>query len=98
MLYAIVATDVEDSFNKRLQARPAHIARLQQLRNEGRLIIAGPFPAIDNEDASIAGFTGSLIVAEFIDLDAAKAWALADPYIEFGVYSKVDIKPFKQVF
>ena len=98
MLYAIMANDIENSLTLRQQARPAHLARLQQLRDEGRLIIAGPFPAIDNEDPSVAGFTGSLIVAEFTDLASAQAWAAADPYVEAGVYDSVNIKPFKQVF
>lgn len=98
MLYAIIGTDVENSLEKRKQARPDHLARLQALRDAGRLIIAGPFPAVDNDDPSSAGFTGSLIVAEFSDLDEAKAWANADPYIQAGVYAHVDVKPFKQVF
>lgn len=98
MLYAIMATDIENSLGLRQQARPAHLARLQQLRDEGRLIIAGPFPAVDNDDASVAGFTGSLIVAEFADLNSAQRWAATDPYVEAGVYAKVIIKPFKQVF
>lgn len=98
MLYAIMATDIENSLSLRQQARPAHLARLQQLRDEGRLIIAGPFPAVDNDDPSVAGFTGSLIVAEFADLNSAQQWAQADPYVEAGVYASVMIKPFKQVF
>ncbi len=98
MLYAIMATDIEHSLSLRQQARPAHLARLQQLRDEGRLIIAGPFPAVDNDDPSVAGFTGSLIVAEFADLASAQKWAAADPYVEAGVYANVIIKPFKQVF
>lgn len=98
MLYAIMATDIENSLSLRQQARPAHLARLQQLRDEGRLSIAGPFPAVDNDDPSVAGFTGSLIVAEFADLSSAQTWAAADPYVEAGVYANVIIKPFKQVF
>ncbi len=98
MLYAIMATDIDNSLSLRQQARPAHLARLQQLREEGRLIIAGPFPAVDNDDPSVAGFTGSLIVAEFADLSSAQIWAAADPYVEAGVYANVIIKPFKQVF
>lgn len=98
MLYAIMATDIENSLSLRQQARPAHLARLQQLRDEGRLIIAGPFPAVDNDDPSVAGFTGSLIVAEFTDLASAQTWAAADPYVAAGVYAHVAIKPFKQVF
>ncbi|MCI4412096.1 MAG: YciI family protein [Thiotrichales bacterium] len=98
MLYVIIGTDVENSLTKRQQARPDHLARLQALRDAGRLIIAGPFPAVDNDDPSVAGFTGSLIVAEFPDLEAAKTWANADPYLQAGVYAHVDVKPFKQVF
>lgn len=98
MKYAIMATDIEYSLSLRQQARPAHLARLQQLRDEGRLLLAGPFPAVDNEDPSVAGFTGSLIVAEFADLASAQAWAAADPYVAAGVYATVEIKPFKQVF
>lgn len=98
MLYVIMGTDVENSLTKRQQARPEHLARLQALRDAGRLIIAGPFPAVDNDDPSVAGFTGSLIVAEFPDLEAAKTWANADPYLQAGVYAHVDVKPFKQVF
>lgn len=98
MLYAIMATDIENSLSLRQQARPAHLARLQQLRDEGRLILAGPFPAVDNDAPSVAGFTGSLIVAEFADIQSAQSWAAADPYVAAGVYASVDIKPFKQVF
>ncbi|MDD2092105.1 YciI family protein [Pseudomonas sp. CK-NBRI-02] len=97
MLYAIIASDVEGSLEKRLAARPAHIERLQQLKAEGRVILAGPHPAIDSNDPGAAGFTGSLIVAEFDSLTAAQAWADADPYIAAGVYDKVVVKPFKQV-
>lgn len=98
MLYAIIATDHDHSLPLRQQARPAHLARLETLRNEGKLLIAGPFPAIDNDDPSIAGFTGSLIVAEFDDLNAAQTWADTDPYVIAGVYAQVSVKPFKQVF
>jgi uncharacterized protein len=98
MLYAIMTTDIPNSLSLRQQARPAHIARLQKLRDEGRLVIAGPFPAVDNDDPSVAGFTGSLIVAEFASLAHAQSWAEADPYVESGIYAKVIIKPFKQVF
>ena len=98
MKYAIMATDIEHSLSLRQQVRPTHLARLQQLRDEGRLLLAGPFPAVDNEDPSVAGFTGSLIVAEFADLASAQAWAAADPYVAAGVYATVEIKPFKQVF
>ena len=93
----ICATDVADSLDKRLAARPAHLARLEQLKAEGRLILAGPFPAIDSNDPGPAGFTGSLVVAEFETLDDAQAWADADPYIEAGVYDSVLVKPYKKV-
>lgn len=98
MLYAIIATDRADSLAARRQARPAHIERLQALQSEGRLLLAGPHPAIDSPDPGEAGFSGSLIVAEFASLEAAQAWAAADPYIDAGVYGNVDVKPFKQVF
>ena len=97
MFYAIIATDRADSLDARLQARPAHLERLLLLREEGRLLLAGPHPAIDSEDPGEAGFSGSLIVAEFADLEAARAWADADPYRAAGVYAKVEVKPFKQV-
>jgi uncharacterized protein YciI len=97
MLYAIIASDVANSLEKRLAARPAHIERLQQLKAEGRVVLAGPHPAIDSNDPGEAGFSGSLIVAEFDSLAAAQAWADADPYIAAGVYDKVTVKPFKQV-
>ncbi|WP_110947453.1 YciI family protein [Pseudomonas bohemica] len=97
MLYAIVATDVANSLEKRLEARPAHLERLTALKNEGRVVLAGPLPAIDSNDPGAAGFTGSLVVAEFPSLSAAQAWADADPYIKAGVYDKVVVKPFKQV-
>ncbi|CAI3807856.1 Protein YciI [Pseudomonas sp. MM221] len=97
MLYAIIASDVANSLEKRLAARPAHIERLQQLKAEGRVVLAGPHPAIDSNDPGAAGFSGSLIVAEFESLTAAQAWADADPYIAAGVYDKVVVKPFKQV-
>ncbi|WP_342243534.1 YciI family protein [Pseudomonas sp. OTU5201] len=98
MLYAIIATDVVDSLENRLAARPAHLARLEQLKAEGRIVLAGPHPAVDSVDPGSAGFTGSLIVAEFESLEAAKAWADADPYRAAGVYADVVVKPFKQVF
>ncbi len=98
MLYAIIAEDVIDSLADRLKARPAHLARLLTLQNEGRLILAGPNPAIDTEDPGAAGFSGSLIVAEFDSLAAAQQWADSDPYVAAGVYSSTQIKPFKQVF
>ncbi|QKT04756.1 YciI family protein [Ectothiorhodospiraceae bacterium 2226] len=97
MLYAIFCHDVEESLPARQQARPAHLERLQALKAEGRLVLAGPMPAIDSPDPGPAGFIGSLIVAEFESLDAAYAWASADPYIDAGVYASVDIKPFKYV-
>lgn len=98
MLYAIFATDVADSLEKRLAARPAHLERLQTLQNQGRLVLAGPTPAIDNPDPGQAGFTGSLVVAEFASLVEAQAWADADPYVAAGVYQQAQVRPFKQVF
>jgi len=98
MLYAIVATDGPDSLAQRLAARPDHLARLEKLQNEGRMVLAGPCPAIDAPDPGPAGFSGSLIVAEFESLDAAQAWAAADPYVAAGVYAHVAVKPFKRVF
>lgn len=97
MLYAIIASDVANSLEKRLAPRPGHIERLQQLKAEGRVVLAGPHPAIDSNDPGEAGFSGSLIVAEFDSLTAAQAWADADPYIAAGVYDQVVVKPFKQV-
>lgn len=97
MLYMIYSVDVENSLPLRAKARPAHIQRLEALKNEGRLIMAGPLPAIDANDPGEAGFTGSLIVAEFESLEAAKNWADADPYIEAGVYDSVTVKPYKKV-
>ncbi len=98
MLYVILGEDVPNSLELRLSARPAHLERLQQLQAAGRLVIAGPNPAIDNLDPGAAGFTGSLIVAEFASLQEAEAWAAADPYVAAGVYAKVSVKPFKKVF
>lgn len=98
MLYSIVGQDVENSLADRLAARPAHLERLQALRDQGRLVLAGPNPAIDANDPGEAGFTGSVVIAEFNSLEDAKAWAEADPYVAAGVYAKVDVKPFKQVF
>lgn len=98
MLYAIIGEDVTDSLEKRKSVRDRHIARLQQLQDEGRMILAGPNPAIDSADPGPAGFTGSIIIAEFESLEDARAWADADPYIDAGVYSQVTVKPFKQVF
>jgi uncharacterized protein YciI len=96
MLYAIVGQDVPDSLNQRLAARPAHLERLHALQQSGRLLLAGPFPAIDSNDPGPAGFTGSLIVAEFDTLAAAQVWADADPYLAAGVYASVSVKPFKK--
>lgn len=98
MYYAIICEDVESSLEKRLSVRPEHVARLQALRDEGRLLTAGPNPAIDGEDPGPAGFTGSVIIAEFASQADAQAWADADPYIAAGVYERVTIKPFKKVF
>jgi len=98
MFYAIIARDHPGSLNARLAARPAHLERLRALQDEGRLILAGPHPAIDCEDPAEAGFTGSLVVAEFPDLPAAQAWAAADPYALAGVYGQVEVKPFRKVF
>jgi uncharacterized protein YciI len=97
MLYALVGQDVPDSLDKRLAARPAHLERLQALQQQGRLLLAGPFPAIDGNDPGPAGFTGSLIVAEFANLADAQFWADADPYVTAGVYASVSVKPFKKV-
>lgn len=97
MLYTIVAVDRPDSLRARLEARPAHLERLQALLADGRLVLAGPNPGIDTADPGEAGFTGSLIVAEFPDLAEAQAWADADPYVSAGVYQAVTVKPFKKV-
>ena len=97
MLYAIIAEDTENSLPKRLETRPAHLERLNALLDEGRLILAGPHPAIDCEDPGEAGFSGSLVVAEFKSLEEAQAWANDDPYKHAGVYGKVTVKPFKRV-
>ncbi|MBK5439355.1 MULTISPECIES: YciI family protein [Pseudomonas] len=97
MLYAIISTDVANSLEKRLSVRPAHLERLKQLQAEGRLVLAGPHPAVDSNDPGDAGFTGSLVVVEFASLAAAQAWADADPYVAAGVYAQVLVKPFKQV-
>lgn len=98
MFYAIMATDVPDSLAARLAARPDHLARLQVLQDQGRLLLAGPLPALDSNDPGSAGFTGSLVVAEFASLEDAQSWANADPYVAAGVYQHVTIKPFKRVF
>lgn len=97
MFYAIIASDAPGSLQARLAARPAHLERLQQLQNAGRLLLAGPHPAVDANDPGEAGFTGSLVVAEFASLEEARAWADADPYVSAGVYSQVVVKPFKRV-
>ena len=97
MLYAIISNDTEDSLEKRMSVRPKHIERLNQLKSEGRLVIAGPHPAIDNNDPGEAGFTGSLVIAEFDSLEEAQSWANDDPYIESGAYESVIVKPFKKV-
>lgn len=97
MLYAIIATDTADSLEKRLSVRPAHLERLNALKDAGRLVLAGPHPAIDSNDPGPAGFSGSLIVAEFDSLSAAETWAKADPFVEAGVYANVVVKPFRQV-
>ncbi len=98
MLYVINAEDAPDSLDRRMTARAAHLERLKQLQSAGRLLLAGPYPSIDSTDPGPAGFSGSLIVAEFESLQAAKSWADADPYVTAGVYSHVTVKPFKQVF
>jgi uncharacterized protein YciI len=98
VLYAIAGEDVPDSLDNRLAARPAHLARLVELEAAGRMVLAGPCPAIDSPDPGPAGFAGSLIVAEFDSLAAAQAWADADPYVAAGVYARVTVRPFKQVF
>lgn len=97
MHYMICGEDAPDSLEKRLAARPAHLARLQALHQDGRLVLAGPLPAIDSPDPGPAGFSGSLIVAEFPSLGDAQAWADADPYAAAGVYAKIAVKPFRKV-
>ena len=97
MWYAIIAQDVANSLPLRKTARADHIARLQQLKTQGRLLIAGPHPAVDSEDPAAAGYTGSLIIAEFDSLEMAQQWADADPYVSAGVYDKVTVKPFNKV-
>ncbi|VAX10092.1 YciL protein [hydrothermal vent metagenome] len=98
MLYAIIAEDHPNSLPLRQSARPTHLSRLQTLQDKGALIIAGPHPTIDSNDPGDAGFSGSLIIAEFTSLDAAQKWAAADPYVAAGVYNNVTVKPFKKVF
>ncbi len=97
MLYAFISQDVDNSLEKRLSVRDKHIERLQELKKQGRLLIAGPHPAIDSNDPGTAGFTGSLIVAEFPSQNEAQTWADADPYVSAGVYKKITVKPFKKV-
>jgi hypothetical protein len=96
MLYTFICEDVENSLEQRKAARPAHLARLEQLKAEGRLVLAGPFPAIDSEDPGPAGYTGSLIIAEFESLQCARQWADAEPYLQAGIYHQVTVKPFRQ--
>ena len=98
MYYVIFAQDVPGSLEKRLSVREQHLARLKQLQAEGRLLTAGPNPAIDDENPGEAGFTGSTVIAEFESLEAAQAWAEADPYVAAGVYAQVSVKPYKKVF
>jgi uncharacterized protein YciI len=97
VLYAIIGRDVDNSLERRQSARPAHLERLQQLQSEGRLVLAGPFPNLDTPDPGPAGFSGSLIVAEFDSLEQARSWADADPYVAAGVYADVSVRPFKRV-
>ena len=97
MLYAIISNDVSNSLSRRLPVRDAHIKRIKELQDNGRLFVAGPHPAIDNEDPGDAGFTGSLIIAEFDSLETATQWADQDPYVSAGVYADVTVKPFKKV-
>ncbi len=97
MYYSIVGTDVDNSLEARLAARPAHVERLKQLLSEGRLLVAGPNPAIDSSDPGEAGFSGSIIIAEFESLEAAHSWANSDPYLQTGVYANVVVKPFNKV-
>jgi uncharacterized protein len=98
MWYAIIGQDVPNSLDKRMAARPAHVARLQDLHRQGRILLAGPFPAVDAEDSGTAGFSGSLIVAEFTSLSAAQDWAKADPYVTSGIYEEVSVRPFRKTF
>lgn len=98
MFYAILASDEPGSLQQRLAARPAHLDRIKTLQEQGRLLLAGSHPAIDSEDPGEAGFTGSLVVAEFPDLESARVWAGEDPYVRAGVYQEVVVKPFRKVF
>lgn len=97
MFYAVIAEDKPNSLEKRLAVRPEHLERIKQLNNDGRLLLAGPHPSIDAEDPGEAGFSGSLIVAQFNSLDDAKQWAEADPFVKAGVYNKITVKPFRKV-
>ncbi len=97
MLYALIGEDGPDSLAKRLSVRPEHLARVRKLLDEGRLVLAGPFPAVDSEDPGAAGYTGSLIVAEFPSLQDARAWLAADPYVAVGAFVGIEVRPFKQV-
>ena len=97
MWYAILSEDVENSLERRKSARKDHLARLHELADEGRLLLAGPHPAVDAEDPGPAGFTGSLVIAEFESLEAAEGWAQADPYVAAGAYARVTVKPFRKV-
>ena len=97
MLYAVISQDAAGTLDKRLAARPQHLKRLERLRDEGRLLLAGPHPAIDSDDPGPAGFTGSLVVAEFDSLEDARQWADTDPYLAAGVYEQLSVKPFKKV-
>ncbi|HUV98855.1 MAG TPA: YciI family protein [Gallionella sp.] len=98
MWYAIIGNDVPNSLDKRITARPAHVARLQELQSQGRLLLAGPFPAVDAVEPGAAGYSGSLIVAEFSSLAAAQGWANTDPYVAAGVYAQVRVQPFRKTF
>lgn len=98
MLYAIISEDIADSLERRLSVRPAHVKRLQELQDAGRLVLAGPHPSIDSDNPGATGFSGSLVVAEFDSLSDARQWADVDPYVAAGVYAKVTVKPFKKVF
>jgi Uncharacterized protein conserved in bacteria len=98
VLYVIYAEDIANSLEKRLSVRPAHLARLQLLHDEGRLLTAGPMPAVDSNDPGAAGFSGSTVIAEFESLEAAQSWAQDDPYVAAGVYERVIVRPYKKVF
>ena len=98
MWYAIIGQDVPNSLEKRIAVRPSHVARLQELQSQGRLLLAGPFPAVDVMEPGAAGFSGSLIVAEFASLDSAQDWANADPYVAAGIYAQVRVQPFRKTF